>query len=76
MAKMKLSNLLPTTGDPLKGTSGALGAVLGKKGVGGVLGGILGGQQQQQSPADAKQQQQQNPLDSILDGFKKKKKPQ
>ena len=76
MAKMKLSNLLPTTGDPSKGAAGALGAILGNKGAGGVLGGLLGGQQQK-GPADAKQQQQQqqqqNPLDSIFGGFKKKK---
>jgi len=72
MAKMKLSNLLPSTGDPSKFTTG--------KGVGGILGGILGGQQQQQNSGDAKTQQQQqppeNPLNSILDQFKKKKKPQ
>ena len=40
-------------------------------GLGGALGGILGGQQKPGS-ADAKQQPQ-NPLDSILNGFKKKK---
>ena len=47
LAKMKLSGLLPTTGDPSKGVSGALGAALGGKGgIGGALGGLLGGGQQ------------------------------
>jgi hypothetical protein len=65
MAKMKLTNLLPTAG-------GLLGQ--GGKGLGGVLGGILGGQQ---TPADAKAKPQPaNPLGSILDQFKKKKPPQ
>jgi hypothetical protein len=66
-AKMKLSNLLPSTGDPSKFTTG--------KGIGGILGGILGGQQQQQQ-TQQQQQPPENPLNSILDQFKKKKKPQ
>jgi uncharacterized protein involved in outer membrane biogenesis len=72
MAKMKLTNLLPSAGDPSKLVSG--------KGIGGILGGILGGQQQQQqNPGDAKTKQEQQPADqlnSILDQFRKKKKPQ
>jgi hypothetical protein len=61
MAKMKLSNLLPTSGDPSKATSGLLNGVLGNKGgaVGGILGGVLGGQQQQQPKQGQQQQQQQ-----------------
>ncbi len=42
IAKMRLSNLLPTSGDPSKLTSGLVGSVLGNKGAGGILGGILG----------------------------------
>ena len=62
MTKMKLSNLLPTSGDPSKGT------------IGGILGGVLGGgQQQQQKGQPQQQQQQQNPLNSIFDQLKKKK---
>jgi len=77
MAKMRLSNLLPTSGDPSKATSGLLNGVLGNKGggVGGILGGVLGGgQQQPQKPGQAQPQQQQNPLNSIFDQLKKKKK--
>ena len=75
MAKMKLSNLLPTSGDPSKATSGLLNGVLGNKGgaVGGILGGVLGGGQQQQQKGQQQQQQQQNPLNSIFDQLKKKK---
>ena len=75
MAKMKLSNLLPTSGDPSKATSGLLNGVLGNKGgaVGGILGGVLGGGQQQQQKGQP-QQQQQSPLNSIFDQLKKKKK--
>jgi len=74
MAKMKLSNLLPTSGDPSKATSGLLNGVLGNKagGVGGILNGVLGGGQQQ--PQQGQQQQQQSPLNSIFDQLKKKKK--
>ena len=76
MAKMKLSNLLPTSGDPMKATSGVLGSVLANKGggVGGILGGVLGGQQQQNAQPGAQQQSPQNSINSILDQFKKKKK--
>ncbi|HEY3938879.1 MAG TPA: AsmA family protein [Bryobacteraceae bacterium] len=48
--------------------SGILGSVLGQKGAGGVLGGILGGAKGQSGS-----QQQSNPVNSILDQFKKKK---
>ncbi len=67
LAKMKLSNLLPSTG--------SLG---GKQGAAGLLNGILGGQQPQPSaqPGTAPAQQQQNPIDSILKGFGKKKDTQ
>lgn len=68
LAKMKVSNLLPTSGDPSKLTSGLIGSVVGKQGAGGVLGGILGGAKGQQN------QQQQNPINSILNQFGKKKK--
>jgi len=75
MAKMRLSNLLPTSGDPSKATSGLLNGVLGNKGggVGGILGGVLGGQKPQQGQ-QGQQQQQQSPLNSIFDQLKKKKK--
>jgi AsmA protein len=74
MAKMRLSNLLPTSGDPSKATSGLLNSVLGNKGdaVGGILGGVLGGQKPQQG--QQQQQQQQSPLNSLFDQLKKKKK--
>ena len=57
VAKMKLENLLPTSGNPTQMTTGILGAVLGKNGqpggaqngVKGILG-TLAGQQQQQQP--------------------------
>ncbi len=69
IAKMKLSNLLPTTGDPSKLTTGIIGSVLGKKGAGGVLNGILG----QGSTQKGQQQQQQNPINSLFNQFGKKK---
>ena len=77
LGKMKLNNLLPTVTDPSK----LLNAVGGKKGVGGIIGGLLGGGNGQQQPAQngAQQQQQQqpsNPVDSILQQFGKKKKQQ
>jgi AsmA protein len=70
IAKMRLNNLLPTTGDPSKLTSGVPGA-------GGVLGGILGNTPgQATSPQGQKNnQQQQNPLGSVLQQLNKKKKP-
>jgi uncharacterized protein involved in outer membrane biogenesis len=58
MAKMKLNGLLPTSGDPAKGAVGSL------------VQGILGGQKQNQN--NQQQKQQSNPLNSILDQFKKK----
>jgi hypothetical protein len=75
IAKMRLNNLLPTTGDPSKLTSGLPG--LGQKGAGGVLGGILGNAPgQATSPQGQKNnQQQQNPLGSVLQQLNKKKKP-
>lgn len=74
IAKMKLNNLLPTTGDPSKLTSG----VLGKKGPGGVLGGILGNAPGQATnpQAQKKNQPQQSPLGSVLQQLNKKKKQQ
>jgi AsmA protein len=62
IAKMKMNHLLPTTGDPSKLTSGALGSVLG---------GALG---QQPANQGKSQQQQQNPINSILNQLGKKKK--
>jgi uncharacterized protein involved in outer membrane biogenesis len=72
LAKMKLNNLLPTTGDPAKLTGG----LLGQKGAGGILKGVLGGsgQQQQKGSQPPQQQKQQNPVDSLLKQFPKKKK--
>ena len=71
IAEMKLKNLLPTSGDPGKLSTGIIGSVLGNKagGLNGVLGAIQGKQ-----PAGDKQQQ--NPIDSILGSFGKKKKNQ
>lgn len=71
IAEMKLKNLLPTSGDPGKLSTGIIGSVLGNKagGLNGVLGAIQGKQ-----PAGDKQQQ--NPVDSILGSFGKKKKKQ
>jgi uncharacterized protein involved in outer membrane biogenesis len=48
------------------------GLVGGQKGLGGVLGGILGGQRQTPGDAKTKPQPAANPLNSILDQFKKK----
>jgi hypothetical protein len=75
IAKMRLNNLLPTSGDPSKLTSGLPG--LGQKGAGGVLGGILGNAPgQATNPQGQKNnQQQQNPLGSVLQQLNKKKKP-
>jgi hypothetical protein len=74
LAKMKLNNLLPTTGDPAKLTGG----LLGQKGAGGILDGVLGagsGKQQPKSQQNQRQQQkQQNPVDSLLKRFPNKKK--
>ncbi len=73
MAKMKLSNLLPTAADPSK----LAGSVLGNKGVGGVLGGLLGRQQAAQPAgqpaANAAQQKPQDSINSLLQQFGKKK---
>ena len=62
MAKLRLKN--------------GLNGVLGKQGgaVGGILNGVLGGGQKPQQGQQQQQQQQQNPLNSIFDQFKKKKK--
>jgi AsmA protein len=60
LAKMKLSHLLPTSGDPTKGVSG-------------ILGSILGGATGQQSNSKDNQQQQQNPLNSLFNALGKKK---
>ncbi len=64
IAKMKVSNLLPTTG-------GAVGSVLGQKGAGGVLGGILG--QPSTQPGQQKNQPQQDSINSLLNQFGQKK---
>jgi AsmA-like C-terminal region len=61
IAKMKLSHLLPTSGDPTKSTSGIVGSVLG---------GVLGGQSGQKNN---QQQQQQSPLNSLFKQLGKKK---
>jgi AsmA protein len=81
IAEMKLKNLLPTTGDPGKLSTGILGSVLGNKGgAAGAINSILGGgqQQQQQGQENGQQQQQkQKPRDvinSVLGQFGKKKK--
>ncbi len=77
MAKMKLSNLLPTTGDPGKLASGIAGSVLGNKGAGGIIGGILGkGTPQQGQPGAQQQQPDKDPIGSLLGQFGKKKKNQ
>lgn len=79
LAQMKLSNLLPTSGNPAALTSGLSGLLGGKtgqqgNGVQGLLG-ALGGQQQNPQQNNAQQQQQQqNPVDDIVGLFGKKKK--
>jgi uncharacterized protein involved in outer membrane biogenesis len=74
IAEMKLKNLLPTSGDPGKLSTGIIGSVLGNK-TGG-LNGVLGAIQGKQPAGNKQQQQQQNPIDSILGSFGKKKKKQ
>jgi AsmA protein len=59
LAKMKLSSLLPTTGDPTK---------LGQGIAGSVLGGLLGGKKN----ANGQQQQNSNPLGGLLKGLGKR----
>jgi hypothetical protein len=78
---MKLKNLLPTTGDPSKLSSGVLGSVLGNKGgAAGAINSILGGgnQQEKQGQANEPQQQQKQKPQDIINGvlgqFGKKKK--
>ena len=70
LAQMKLKNLLPTSGDPGKLTSGVVGAISGQKGAGGVLNQVLGGQQTQKPNDQGKQDQ--NPVNSILNQLGKK----
>lgn len=70
IAEMKLKNLLPTTGDPGKLSTGIIGSVLGNKAGG--LNGVLGAIQGKKQPANDKKPQ--NPVDSILGSFGKKKK--
>jgi hypothetical protein len=70
IAQMKLKNLLPTAGGLLNGKGG--------NDLGGLVGGLLGGQQQQAKPGQPAQQQNQqaNPLGDALNqllGGKKKK---
>ena len=78
LAKMKLSNLLPSAGNPGSLTTGITGALAGKNGASGIINGILGGGQpaSTQPGAAPTQKQQQNPIDSILKGFGKKKDTQ
>src|SRR5437868_5258987 len=76
MAKMKLNNLLPTTGDPSK----LIGSMLGQKGgTAGVVGGLLGGGGNGQAANPQGQQknqpQQKSPVDSLLKELGKKKPP-
>ncbi|MDQ2840758.1 MAG: AsmA family protein [Acidobacteriota bacterium] len=73
LAQMKLKNLLPSVSDPSRLASG----VLGGKGAGGILNGLLGGQAPAKpgQQAQPNQQQNQNPINSILNQFGKKKKP-
>src|SRR5438309_9071646 len=66
LAQMKVKNLLPTSGDPTKLTTGIIGAVSGKKGIGGVLNQALGGGQQQPQKSGNQGTQDQNPLNSIF----------
>jgi hypothetical protein len=74
IAKMKLNNLLPTAGDPTKATGG----LLGQRGAGGILNGVLGAgsgkQQQQNTQQNQQQQKQQSPVDSLLKQLPRKKK--
>lgn len=78
LVKMKLNNLLPSVSDPSKLASG----ILGGKGGGGIVNGLLGGGTQATAPAQpgkAQPNQQQTPQDtvnSILNQFGKKKKNQ
>jgi hypothetical protein len=76
MAKMKLNNLLPTTGDPSK----LIGSMVGQKGgAAGAVGGLLGGANGQTANPQGQQKnqpQQQNPVDSLLKGLGKKKPKQ
>jgi AsmA protein len=68
IAKMKLSHLLPSTGDPGKFASGILGSALGGKGGttgSSIVNGILGGSKTQQN--GQQQQQPKNGLGSLLD---------
>src|SRR5947209_4964308 len=76
LAKMKLNNLLPTTGDPTKGIVGALFGG-GKPGSGGdVVGGILNGLNGQKSRTSEGQnpQKPEDLVNGILGQFGKKKK--
>jgi AsmA protein len=75
LAQMRLKNLLPTSTDPGKLTTGLINSIGGKQGAGGVLGGILGGASGQQK-TNQQDTNQQNPVDSILKQFGKKKKQQ
>lgn len=73
IAKMKLSHLLPSTGNPGTLASGILGSALGNKGgaAGGIVNGILGGGKNQQN--GQQQQQPNNGLGSLLNRLGKKK---
>jgi len=71
LAQMKLKNLMPTSSDPGKLTSGVVGAISGKQGIGGVLNQALGGQQQPQK-SNNQGHEEQNPVNSILKQLGKK----
>lgn len=74
LAKMKLNNLLPSVSNPGKLVEG----VLGGKGAGGILNGLIGGQAPaQQGAQKQKEPNAQDGINSLLNSFgKKKKKPQ
>ncbi len=73
LARMKLNNLLPTSGDPTRLTSGIVGAIAGKQGASGILNQVLGGGQQKQDGKGASNTQNNDPINSILQQFGKKK---
>jgi uncharacterized protein involved in outer membrane biogenesis len=75
LAKMKMNNLLPSVTDPSRLASGILGARGG--GAGGIVNGLLGGAAPAQGAAKSQQQQKpEDTVNSLLQQFGKKKKPQ
>ncbi len=70
LAKMKLNNLLPSVANPSK----LANSIMGGKGAGGIVNGLLGGQAPAQGNTQAQKPNTQSTINSLMNQFGKKKK--